>query len=89
MTEAQDRYDVAAQRHSDALQRAITRAAEVVALEADNAQLTADLAKARAAHDALLEKTADYLDAATYALESAAQLPAAQAPSDAPEVTQG
>lgn len=80
MTQAQDRYDAAAQRHSDALQRAITRAASFVSLEADKAQLTNDLAKARADYDALLDKTATYLDAATGALDSAARLPTAQAP---------
>ncbi|TDX61932.1 hypothetical protein EDE12_11233 [Methylosinus sp. sav-2] len=77
MTQAQDRYDAAAQRHSDALQRAITRATSFVALEADKAQLTADLAKAQADYNVLLERTAEYLDASTTALEGAAQIPAA------------
>jgi hypothetical protein len=64
MPEAQDRYDAAAQRHSDALERAIAKARE-------NVSLSADLEKAKADYEALLVRTTSYLDASAAALDSA------------------
>jgi hypothetical protein len=64
MTEAQDRYDAAAQRHSDALERAIAKARE-------NVTLSADLEKAKADYEALLMRTTGYLDASATALNQA------------------
>ncbi len=70
MTEAQDKFNAATQRHSDALQRAIDRERASVTLQADNAALKAGLAKAQADYDALLTRTADYLSAAAEALDT-------------------